>query len=197
MKWPFSQKGIRCTIDTPQDILLWFHLLSIKSGLVTYERLFYKPIEALIFWWPYSKFNFIQNYEIMQFMTLWSIMFEMLYLPWKYNIKLFWRGGAWKQASSFSSPGHRSVHFYFLCCVFNVCKLGRAWQTIESVYNTHRDFDACFYGKKNCALYTGKYGNNNKKPSLKNLVNYLLLIHQIFLLAPDWSKYTRWPNIPG
>ena len=58
-----------------------------------------------------------------------------------------------KQASSFSSPGHRSVHFYFLCCVFNVCKLGRAWQTIESVYNTHRDFDACFYGKKS-AHYT-------------------------------------------
>ena len=58
-----------------------------------------------------------------------------------------------KQASSFSSPGHRSVHFYFLCCVFNVCKLGRARQTIESVYNTHRDFDACFYGKKS-AHYT-------------------------------------------
>ena len=53
-----------------------------------------------------------------------------------------------KQASSFSSPGHRSAHFYFLCCLFNVCKLGRAWQTIESVNNTHRDFDAYFYRKK-------------------------------------------------
>ena len=30
-----------------------------------------------------------------------------------------------------------------------------------------------------------------KKASLKNLVNYLLLIHQIFLLAPDWPKYIR------
>ena len=53
-----------------------------------------------------------------------------------------------KQASSFSSPGHRSAHFYFLCCLFNVCKLGRAWQAIESVKNTHRDFDAYFYRKK-------------------------------------------------
>ena len=32
-----------------------------------------------------------------------------------------------KQASSFSSPGHWSAYFYFLCCLFNVCKLGRAW----------------------------------------------------------------------
>ena len=53
-----------------------------------------------------------------------------------------------KQASSVSYPGHRSAHFYFLCCLFNVCKLGRAWQTIESVNNTHRDFDAYFYRKK-------------------------------------------------
>ena len=64
-----------------------------------------------------------------------------------------------KQASAFSSPGHRSVHFYF-CCVFNVRKLVRAQQTIESVYNTHRDFDGYFYRKK-CALYTGKYGTHN------------------------------------
>ena len=58
-----------------------------------------------------------------------------------------------KQASSFSSPGHRSAHFYFLCCLFNVCKLGRAWQTIESVNNTHRDFDAYFYRKKVCIIH--------------------------------------------
>ena len=50
-----------CPIGAPQDILLWFHLFSTKSGPVTYERLLYKPIEALIFWWQYSKFNFIQN----------------------------------------------------------------------------------------------------------------------------------------
>ena len=31
-----------------------------------------------------------------------------------------------KQASSFSFPGHRSAYFYFLCSVFNVCKLGCA-----------------------------------------------------------------------
>ena len=37
---------------------------------------------------------------------------------------------------------------YFLCCVFNVCKLGRAWKTIETVYNMHRDFDGYFYRKK-------------------------------------------------
>ena len=36
---------------------------------------------------------------------------------------------------------------YFLCCVFNICKLGPAWQTIESVYNTHCDFDGYFYRK--------------------------------------------------
>ena len=78
-----------------------------------------------------------------------------------------------KQASSFSSPGHRSVHFYFLCCVFNVCKLGRAWQTIESFYNTHRDFDACFYGKKS-AHYTRV---NTVSPTWKlvpNTIVYML-----------------------
>ena len=52
-----------------------------------------------------------------------------------------------KQASSFSL-GHRSTDFYSLCCVFNVCKLGRVWQTIESMYNMHRDFDAYFYREK-------------------------------------------------
>ena len=62
-----------------------------------------------------------------------------------------------KQASSFSSLGHRSALFYFYC-IFNVWKLGRASQTIESVYNTHCDFDGYFYRKKKCALYTGKYG---------------------------------------
>ena len=47
---------------------------------------------------------------------------------------------------------------YFLCCVFNVCKLGHASKTIETVYNTHCYFDGYFYRKK-CVLYTGKYGN--------------------------------------
>ena len=42
---------------------------------------------------------------------------------------------------------------YFLSCVFNVCKLGHAWKTVETVYNTHCDFDGYFYRKKEC-LFT-------------------------------------------
>ena len=47
---------------------------------------------------------------------------------------------------------------HFLCCVFNVCKLGHASKTIETVYNTHRDFDGYFLEKK-CVLFMGKYVN--------------------------------------
>ena len=29
---------------------IWFYLFSTKFGLVTYKRLLYKPMEALLFW---------------------------------------------------------------------------------------------------------------------------------------------------
>ena len=34
----------------PYIFFLWFYPFSIKFGSVTYERLFYKPIEAFLFW---------------------------------------------------------------------------------------------------------------------------------------------------
>ena len=47
---------------------------------------------------------------------------------------------------------------YFLCCVFNLCKLGHASKTIDTVYNTHCYFDG-YFNRKKCVLYKGKYGN--------------------------------------
>ena len=33
----------------PLDFILWFYPFSTKFGSITYERLFYKPIEAVLF----------------------------------------------------------------------------------------------------------------------------------------------------